>query len=1382
MGLLSGIGDFLFGWMAPDVEQAGPPGTELNSASTEANIPKIFGKVKKQSALVAFKQTNDNDSDDIKNDLLHIIVVWGYGVESIDELYIDDIAYSSNSTAFEHDGGGRAVYAVNFINGMDGYVDSNLTRAGWGTSDKLTGLACTYFRFEYHGGENAITSEPKLTADLTGTAETNPGYALKDLLKSPIYGKGLNDSFINLPAVSACNSLSSQLVETYIGSGVYRPLFTCNTALDTENSVFDNVNTILKSMRAIMPILNGKLTPIIEQDQAPVPIIITQDDIIEMDDVKNSSKSNRYNRVIVKYYDPDADGTAQEAVYPIPDSDEDVAWLAEDNGFRLEKSFDRKTCDNYYEALEHAKTLARISREQLHTTITLPKWATVFEVGDIVPVQHDYYEWNEEAFPDYGGKLFRITSSNENRREVTLSIREHQPYLYDFFGQGNKPALADSGINNAPPSVPTGVTVTPIYDGNRQLRISWSGDASRFDYQVLSVGGDVVETSRIARSYVELASYSLGSYTFRVRAVGGMAELSAWSTPKDLEVSGLDYFTWKIYADDINGASPSKTDATKPFIGYLYGQLKETFDINAIDISQFGFFPNTASQWLFGEGTPPAAMGNVGDTYLEQTTGDIYKKTSSGWGSPVGNISGSDGDKWLSGTSAPAAGTGSNGDMYLNTTNYALYQKVNGTWEPRGTIKGEQGIKGDTGDKGDDGEDGKSAPNVIAHRLMKWDFRTSIYGWTPLNYSSANIVNKTLRVISNGGGSVGMSRLNLQSVSGSDYHVVLLKVKCISASLNTTARLYYIRQSQAGTGYTSTQRVDLPVKYKQGEWTYLEFDMRAVSLWTSNNLYGVRVDVGPAANYEIDSIYIGYYGNADETDYDDGRISNDRIQANSDGTISYQLSNGSWVNLGKVTRAGLGAISDSEAQAMADDARDAAFQNALASALLRNPSGEGLNFMNPLYQNPVDGVPVSTGSGGEFSINTWSGHPNPSRGSMLQLTANASGAYMYLGKTVSEYNIKLMPNRKWIVSFWIKTGEGYSFTNQVHFAYINGSGQRVHLSQNYTTPGRYNASRVSVVMDMTQSNNSAVTDVILRLDCDTSGYWLLFDQIMIEPVRESDTNGTEPSPYVKPFLQPPILKSQILPMTALGGARTASVTSSSSEQLLTSTVDPSSSSKARITIASHTLQTGDGPINYGAKNIDGKEQDKWHYVYIDDPYFVGGTTYGATTSVGDLTANNYRYYIDAIQTYVSGGGTTYPPMPYCPHAETWLTETLQAKDAQVGDTIDAVTNGEIHKAEIISICAHRSDCVRITSASGCVKTVSVWTPIDLRDGSTIRAINLWGHQILAEVDGKLVWEDIVNLEFIEDQPVMHLSLGGMNFLGGKTPHNRLVTHNIQQKR
>ena len=531
MSFLEDVGGFFFGWLAPEAPEPMPPGTELTSAQTDAHIGVVIGKVHKTTGNIIFKETNDGDSDDIKNDLLHIIVVWAEKVESIDEVYVDDIPVSSDNPAFFHDDGGRVVHMRNFPDGMDNYEDPLLTAAGWRASDKLSGKACSYIRLEYHGGEFAISSEPKITADLTGTTHSNPALATFDYLRDPLIGKGLPDRLINSNSFYKGKDLCQSLVDEIVGQPEQRPLFSCNCKLDTSKDILENVNVLLKPMRGWLPIIDGQLTLVIEQDDDPVDIPILEKDILDLDGVSEGSKNKRYNRVAVTYYEPAADGTAQEAVYPPKGSALEAQLLEEDNGFINEGSVDLVTCNNYYEALEFAKTWLEISREQTKTRIHLPKWALIYDVGDIVPVYESFLGWE--------GKLFRIEKISSNKKKVILSVREHQPYIYDFYGEGNKPEIPDTSYSLTNPDEPSDLTVEHVYSAFVQVKVSWYSEASRFLYQVLDEQGLLIEADSIGRYHVNLSGYALGNYRFRVMALGGLSARSGWAeTPLIMQKPG----------------------------------------------------------------------------------------------------------------------------------------------------------------------------------------------------------------------------------------------------------------------------------------------------------------------------------------------------------------------------------------------------------------------------------------------------------------------------------------------------------------------------------------------------------------------------------------------------------------------------------------------------------------------------------------------------------------------------------------------------------------------------------------------------------------------------------------------------------------------------
>ena len=135
---------------------------------------------------------------------------------------------------------------------------------------------------------------------------------------------------------------------------------------------------------------------------------------------------------------------------------------------------------------------------------------------------------------------------------------------------------------------------------------------------------------------------------------------------------------------------------------------------------------------LAGNTVPDANEGHIGDTYIDASTGNLYLKTSTGWGDPIGNlkgangrsivsialtstsgledtytitysdnttstftvVNGEDGTSLLTGSDNPVAAIGKDGDSYINTQSWEYFAKENGVWESQGTIKGADGADG----------------------------------------------------------------------------------------------------------------------------------------------------------------------------------------------------------------------------------------------------------------------------------------------------------------------------------------------------------------------------------------------------------------------------------------------------------------------------------------------------------------------------------------------------------------------------------------------------------------------------------------------------------------------------------------------------------------
>ena len=103
-----------------------------------------------------------------------------------------------------------------------------------------------------------------------------------------------------------------------------------------------------------------------------------------------------------------------------------------------------------------------------------------------------------------------------------------------------------------------------------------------------------------------------------------------------------------------------------------------------------------------GSGTPKTNVGNNGDTYVNTTNGDIYKKEAGVW-QLAGNIKGAQGPKGDKGDTGAQGPKGDKGDTGAQGSKGA--QGDTGAQGPKGD-KGDTGAQGPKGDKGDTGAQG----------------------------------------------------------------------------------------------------------------------------------------------------------------------------------------------------------------------------------------------------------------------------------------------------------------------------------------------------------------------------------------------------------------------------------------------------------------------------------------------------------------------------------------------------------------------------------------------------------------------------------------------------------------------------------------------------
>jgi len=300
---------------------------------------------------------------------------------------------------------------------------------------------------------NSVTSIVLTSA----TSFPTSGTILIDSEKITYTGKSTNTltgcvrGALSTTAASHTNTTAVNEVITTIN------LFETNAVLDSEKKVLENVRELLVPMRGIFNYTQGKYKIIIEGSGAS-QLLLTKDNVVSEVKLQGESKSEKYNRVIGTYTNPDKDYQSDTVSYPPFDdahldvADQHATMLTDDNETLLERSFDMLQVTSPYQAEEICENILKRSRNNLKAEVTVTSEGLNLSIGDIVTATYDT--------AGFSVKPFRVMSLAINSDStVTLGIEEHQDEFYDYEDKLEAPTIADTVLPN-PFSVTAPVSVT----------------------------------------------------------------------------------------------------------------------------------------------------------------------------------------------------------------------------------------------------------------------------------------------------------------------------------------------------------------------------------------------------------------------------------------------------------------------------------------------------------------------------------------------------------------------------------------------------------------------------------------------------------------------------------------------------------------------------------------------------------------------------------------------------------------------------------------------------------------------------------------------------------------------------------------------------------
>lgn len=441
-------------------------GVLVNKESNIEQIPVIYGE-RRVGGVRVFVSTDgtyktvggstnwyagyhpDTDSyDDVSptptNEYLYIALVMAEGeVESITDFIIDDLPITDPKYS--------GLVGIDVYLGGDNQTmpDTALLREAnefWTAEHRLRGVAFLGVRLKWD--EEAFSGIPDITAIVKGkkvydprTTTTawsdNPALCIRDYLTNTRYGKGLPVSAIDDVAIAAAANDCDESVTLYDGGGSGK-LFTCNVVLDTSKTLFDNLGTLLLGCRGFLPYSQGKYRLKIDGSRSS-EFTFTNDTIIGGIEIQGESKDEKFNRVTVKFPNPDANWQPDTAIWPPADSAEETAYLAEDGGVLLHEEIDLDTITNYYQARDLARVILLRSRNAITCALTTTSEALQLEVTDVVSVTHSTPGWVAKPFQVIGMQL-------NDDGTVALALLEYDSTVYTWEEGTEQTAYPDTNL------------------------------------------------------------------------------------------------------------------------------------------------------------------------------------------------------------------------------------------------------------------------------------------------------------------------------------------------------------------------------------------------------------------------------------------------------------------------------------------------------------------------------------------------------------------------------------------------------------------------------------------------------------------------------------------------------------------------------------------------------------------------------------------------------------------------------------------------------------------------------------------------------------------------------------------------------------------------
>ena len=241
-----------------------------------------------------------------------------------------------------------------------------------------------------------------------------------------------------------------------------------NQIINTSESIFDNINTMLEQFNGILRYTNGQYALDIKT-AAPPPsdsywtyAEISEDDIIGSIKLDDKGQKKSFNSVSASIIDPQNKFTSRSVSFF------NSTYLKEDKGVPKSGNYGLPGITNYYVARTNIKQFLDESRYGLTISFVMRPKGYMLLAGNPISLTYERFGWQDKLF-----RIETITARSDGLIAIVANEHNDDAYLIDDVDRNPADSKVEGGEGPAPATIEAPYDLTASTDRDGEILLNW---------------------------------------------------------------------------------------------------------------------------------------------------------------------------------------------------------------------------------------------------------------------------------------------------------------------------------------------------------------------------------------------------------------------------------------------------------------------------------------------------------------------------------------------------------------------------------------------------------------------------------------------------------------------------------------------------------------------------------------------------------------------------------------------------------------------------------------------------------------------------------------------------------------------------------------------